>query len=342
MAGYNQIHGEFWDDKYVETLDASECLLYNFFLTGPMVNSAGLYKITERKIAYYGRTDIETAHRIVQKFVEDGKIAYDGEVLWVKNYHKYNKWMLSPNAVKFVKGLLETIEVSEVKTAFVDFFRDVFSDNTKKQESVSEQLDTNIETVSKHVDTPSDTLSKPIQIPLGTTIQLNNYTDKQIVNNSSFEKLKVSGNENIVSDSQAKSERKQKSAVSKKSELTPEDSDWWNRFGKKKELAIAFYRETNMFPTSNQWGHWQKDLDQFIEANISVDVMIQAIRKIKAEGRIEYKTPGSVFSTARWLMTNQQTVNNNSQQIHQPKKAYTYADIFAIENENNSGEIIDL
>ena len=88
-----------------------------------------------------------------------------------------------------------------------------------------------------------------------------------------------------------------------KTGLTPDDDEWWNRFGKKKDLAIAFYRETKLFPTSNQWGHWQKDLDQFLEAGVSVDVMVRAIRKIQVEGKIEYKTPGSVLSTARWLMS---------------------------------------
>ena len=85
--------------------------------------------------------------------------------------------------------------------------------------------------------------------------------------------------------------------------LTPDDDAWWNRFGAKKELAIAFYRETKLYPMNGEWGHWQKDLDKFVEADISVDLMVRAIRKIQVEGKISYKTPGSVFSTARWLKT---------------------------------------
>lgn len=68
---------------------------------------------------------------------------------------------------------------------------------------------------------------------------------------------------------------------------------------------MAFYRETKLYPMNGEWGHWQKDLDKFVEAGIGVELMIRAIRRIQAEGRISYKTPGSVLSTARWLKSQQ-------------------------------------
>ena len=94
-------------------------------------------------------------------------------------------------------------------------------------------------------------------------------------------------------------------AKAEKPTLTPDDDAWWNPFGEKKELAMAFYRETKLYPMNGEWGHWQKDLDKFVEAGIGVDLMIRAIRRIQAEGKISYKTPGSVLSTARWLKSQQ-------------------------------------
>lgn len=109
----------------------------------------------------------------------------------------------------------------------------------------------------------------------------------------------------LISADEPKSEEKAKPEKPPKPALTPDDDAWWDRFGAKKELAIAFYRETKLYPMNGDWGHWQKDLDRFLEAGISVDLMIRAIRKIQAEGKISYKTPGSVFSTARWLLSRQ-------------------------------------
>ena len=100
------------------------------------------------------------------------------------------------------------------------------------------------------------------------------------------------------------SSQTKQTAKIEKPKLTPDDDSFWNVFKNKKNLAIAFYKATGLYPMSKEFGHWQKDLDQFVEAGIGVDVMIQAIEKIQAEGKIQYKSPGSVLSTARWIMAN--------------------------------------
>ncbi len=117
--------------------------------------------------------------------------------------------------------------------------------------------------------------------------------------------------------------------------LTPDNDAWWNRFGAKKELAIAFYRETKLYPMNGEWGHWQKDLDKFVEADISVDLMIRAIRRIQAEGRISYKTPGSVLSTARWLKSQQEVPVQGQSGVNQasPRRLSAVEVIELMENQ---------
>lgn len=118
--------------------------------------------------------------------------------------------------------------------------------------------------------------------------------------------------------------------------LTPDDNAWWNRFGAKKELAIAFYRETKLYPMNGEWGHWQKDLDKFLEAGIDVDLTVRAIRKIQREGKISYKTPGSVFSTARWLKSQQELPAPGRAGL-QPEKQRRLTAVEVVEMMENQG-----
>ena len=110
----------------------------------------------------------------------------------------------------------------------------------------------------------------------------------------------------------AKSTLKTQKKANEKPKLSPDDDAYWNVFGKKKELAIAFYKATGLYPTSGEFGRWQKDLDGFIEAGVTVDYMVDAVRKIDAEKRIEYKAPGSVLATARYLMVQSNRAGKSS------------------------------
>ena len=83
MAGYNQILGEFWNDDYVlDQLDGTQRFVYNLLLTGPFVNSAGIYKITETQISMYVGAERKVVHEALQKLIADGKISYDGQALY--------------------------------------------------------------------------------------------------------------------------------------------------------------------------------------------------------------------------------------------------------------------
>ena len=110
----------------------------------------------------------------------------------------------------------------------------------------------------------------------------------------------------------SKSTLKTQKTANEKPKLTPEDDAYWNVYGRKKELAIAFYKATGLYPTSGEFGRWQQDLDGFIEAGVTVDYMVEAVRKIDAEKRIEYKAPGSVLATARYLMVQNNRAGKSS------------------------------
>lgn len=124
--------------------------------------------------------------------------------------------------------------------------------------------------------------------------------------------------------------------------LTPDNDAWWSPFGERKDLAIAFFRETKLYPMSGEWGHWQKDLARFVEAGIGADLMVQAIRKIRAEGKLSIKSPGSVFSTARWLLSRQSLPQPPAQTSQRRMSAVEIAELMSENQRLDETEIIDI
>lgn len=338
--GFNQLQDCFWKDQYIESLERNECLVYIFLLTAPENNIIGLYSITERNIAYYCRLDKSEVHPIMEKFVNDGKIAFDGQVVWLKNRHEYSNWQTNKNQITFANNkLTEPLIVnSSVAKEFSEFFSSVlqYQPNTNKKvsENIPETNNTPLECYPDTIEIPSETTSNTLQIPSEVLKDKRLNIKDKTFNKNTIQELKEFNGKIFNADSQncepqnnqnvpgnvvqlpvfEKSKQQpehnvpisannQQKTKNEKPKLSPDDDAFWNVFKHKKTLAIAFYKATGLYPMTGDFGHWQKDLDRFIEAGITVEVMEQAIKKIQYEGKIQYKTPGSVFSTARWLMT---------------------------------------
>lgn len=52
MATYRTIRMAFWSDPYIETLSASEKLLYLYLFSCPHTNNLGLLAVSRRRMAY--------------------------------------------------------------------------------------------------------------------------------------------------------------------------------------------------------------------------------------------------------------------------------------------------
>lgn len=89
MSKLRSVNTGFWDDEYVGELSRDEQHLFLYFLTNPLTNMAGAYKIARKVIkGHTGFTDDEL-DTILRKFEKDQKVTYrDGWVVlrnWLKN-----------------------------------------------------------------------------------------------------------------------------------------------------------------------------------------------------------------------------------------------------------------
>ena len=81
-----------------------------------------------------------------------------------------------------------------------------------------------------------------------------------------------------------------------------EIADFWIPvFGKEAYRAKAFSDESGIRPMANEYKRWNVELIQFSQADIGIEQMVEAIRKIRKENKITIGTPGSVFRVARDL-----------------------------------------
>lgn len=70
MATYRTIRMAFWSDPYIETLSASEKLLYLYLFSCPHTNNLGLLAVSRRRMAYdTGLT--EEAARGLERLLDD-------------------------------------------------------------------------------------------------------------------------------------------------------------------------------------------------------------------------------------------------------------------------------
>lgn len=92
MATQRYISTSFWDDEWIQTLDPSEKLLYLYYMTNPLTNIAGVYKIAPRRISFDTGFNTETINYIMQKFEKAGKVYRFGEYVILPSWPKHQKW----------------------------------------------------------------------------------------------------------------------------------------------------------------------------------------------------------------------------------------------------------
>ena len=89
MATYRTIRMAFWSDPYIETLSASEKLLYLYLFSCPHTNNLGLLAVSRRRMAYDTGLKEEAVDAALAAFERDGKIATDGDAVWVCHFIRH-------------------------------------------------------------------------------------------------------------------------------------------------------------------------------------------------------------------------------------------------------------
>lgn len=116
MAEYRTVKMSFWNDPYIEELDAEGKLLYIYLFTCPHADNLGILEVTKRKIAYETAIDQKTVERIIAKLEEDGKIVSSDGMLWLTNFIK-NQTSTSPKLVACLAKLLRSVSSKRIAEA---------------------------------------------------------------------------------------------------------------------------------------------------------------------------------------------------------------------------------
>lgn len=109
----------FWDDEWVQTLNFTEKGLYLYLLTNPLTNIAGVYKITNRRIAFDTGLEEVAIEKIMDKFSEAHKAYRYGEYLIFPTWPRHQNYQ---NA-KIYRGIKKIL--SELDHNLISFLSEV-------------------------------------------------------------------------------------------------------------------------------------------------------------------------------------------------------------------------
>ncbi|MHC1681356.1 MAG: hypothetical protein AB6733_00085 [Clostridiaceae bacterium] len=111
MAKYRQIHTSFWQDGFVLDLTPEEKYFYIYLLTNSKTTQCGIYELPKKVIEIETGYNIETVTKLLQRFIDYGKIEYDDKTkeLMVKNWIRYNP-ITNVNMLKCIVKEIESIK----------------------------------------------------------------------------------------------------------------------------------------------------------------------------------------------------------------------------------------
>jgi hypothetical protein len=109
MARQRYISTAIWDDEWIQTLSLTEKALFFYFLTNPLTNIAGVYKITDRRIAFDTGLSENEVKIIVEKFEKNKKVVRFNEFIILRNAPKHQKWQTHKNIEKGIIAILENL-----------------------------------------------------------------------------------------------------------------------------------------------------------------------------------------------------------------------------------------
>ncbi|MBE5107972.1 DnaD domain protein [Bacillus thuringiensis] len=142
MAVYRNVQVNFWQDDFVLDLTPEERYFYIYLLTCSKTTQCGIFPFPKRLAEMETGYNRETVDKLVQRFIEYGKILYDEETreLFVLNWLRYNP-VTNTNVEKCVLRELKGVKNNE----FVHMFL---------QKCVEEEL--NVPMLLAHFGMPSD------------------------------------------------------------------------------------------------------------------------------------------------------------------------------------------
>ncbi|PEC83021.1 hypothetical protein COK00_25955 [Bacillus cereus] len=120
MAVYRNVQVNFWQDEFILDLTPEERYFYIYLLTGTKTKQCGIYVLPKRVAELETGYNMETVEKLLNRFVEYGKILYDAETkeLYIINWLHYNP-ILNKNVEKCVLRELKTVKNKEFVHMFL-------------------------------------------------------------------------------------------------------------------------------------------------------------------------------------------------------------------------------
>ncbi|PHD45076.1 hypothetical protein COF67_24595 [Bacillus toyonensis] len=114
MAVYRNVQVNFWQDEFILDLTPEERYFYIYLLTGTKTKQCGIYILPKRVAELETGYSMETVEKLLNRFVEYGKIFYDMETkeIFIVNWLRYNP-ILNTNVEKCVLRELKTVKNKE-------------------------------------------------------------------------------------------------------------------------------------------------------------------------------------------------------------------------------------
>lgn len=118
MMALRSIDQRYWTDPYVESLSATEKLVYIHLFSSAHTNLVGVFQASRRMIAFQTACPGPDVDAALERFRRDGKAIIDGGEVWLASYIRH-QCTSSPKMVAAMRGQLAKVESDTIRKAIV-------------------------------------------------------------------------------------------------------------------------------------------------------------------------------------------------------------------------------
>ena len=112
------IDQRYWTDPYVESLSATEKLVYIHLFSSSNTSLVGVFQASRRMLAFQTASPEQDVEAALARFVRDGKVIADGGEVWLASYIRH-QCTSSPKMLAAMRAQLAKVESDTIRKAIV-------------------------------------------------------------------------------------------------------------------------------------------------------------------------------------------------------------------------------